>query len=147
MADDINTVVLVGRLTKAAECKYPREGFAVVNFTIAVNQSKKVNNEWTKYPNYFDVVFTGNYAAAMSKSLSKGLEVTVSGHLHQDRWEKNYQRYSKIIIQADNVKPGKLPKGTNAENSDAPAYAAEPAPTEQPDFSDSQDYGDEIPFN
>ena len=108
MADDINTVVLVGRLTKAAECKYPREGFAVVNFTIAVNQSKKVNNEWTKYPNYFDVVFTGNYAAAMSKSLSKGLEVTVSGHLHQDRWEKNDQKYSKIIIQADNVKPGKL---------------------------------------
>ena len=149
MADDINTVVLVGRLTKAAECKYPRENFAVVNFTIAVNESRKQGNEWTKYPNYFDVTFTGNYAAAMSKSLSKGIEVTVSGKLHQDRWEKDGQKYSKVIIKADNVKPGRLPKGNNAENSDAPAYAAEsePAPAEQPDFSDSQDYGDEIPFN
>ena len=41
MADNINVVVETGRLTKAAELKYPREGFAVVNFTIAVNESKK----------------------------------------------------------------------------------------------------------
>ena len=146
MADNINVVVETGRLTKAAELKYPRDGFAVVNFTIAVNESKKKGDEWTKYPNYFDVTFTGNYAAAIQKSLSKGLEVTVSGRLHQDRWEKDGQKYSKIVIIANNVEPGRPPKESTAE-ANAPAYSSEPAPAEQPDFADSQEYSDKIPFN
>ena len=146
MADNINVVVETGRLTKAAELKYPRDGFAVVNFTIAVNESKKKGDEWTKYPNYFDVTFTGNYAAAIQKSLSKGLEVTVSGRLHQDRWEKDGQKYSKIVIIANNVEPGRPPKESTAE-ANAPAYSSEQAPAEQPDFADSQEYSDEIPFN
>ena len=146
MADNINVVVETGRLTKAAELKYPREGFAVVNFTIAVNESKKKGDEWIQYPNYFDVTFTGNYAAAIVNSLSKGREVTVSGELHQDRWEKDGQKYSKVIIRANNVAPGRPPKGES--DSSAPAYSQSEPPESEPDFQQQQydDEGNPIPF-
>ena len=143
MAKDINGFFLQGRLTKAAELKYPRQDFPVVNFTIATNESKKNGDQWEDRANYFDVTFTGNYAKAIAPSLSKGMEVFIEGHAHQDRWEKDNQKYSRVVFIAENVRIGKAPKGTQpaAGNDNAPAYQqSQPAPEEG--YSE-----DEIPFN
>jgi len=41
MAGDINTVVLVGRLTRDAELKYTNTGLAVSKISLAINRRKK----------------------------------------------------------------------------------------------------------
>ena len=40
MAADLNHVVLIGRLTRDAELKYTTSGFAISNFSVAVNRLK-----------------------------------------------------------------------------------------------------------
>ena len=45
---DINHVVLVGRLTRNAELKYTSGGAAVSKFSVAVNQRRKKDDQWTE---------------------------------------------------------------------------------------------------
>jgi hypothetical protein len=49
MAKDINSVTIVGRLTKDAELKYTNSGTAISNLSIAVNRSKKVGDAFLMY--------------------------------------------------------------------------------------------------
>jgi len=140
MASDLNHVLLQGRLTKSAEVKYPRQDFCVVSFTIASNENHKNGDNWEKRPNYIDCTWTGNYAKACAPSMTKGREVFVEGNIHQDRWEKDGQKQSRIIIKASDVKMGKMPGEGN--NSTAPA-AEYP---EEPDAASDDDAPDDIPF-
>lgn len=139
MVNDINQVALTGRLVKGAEVKYPRENFCVVTFTIASNENQKKGDQWEKRANYIDCSFSGNYAKALAPSMTKGRSITVTGKIHQDRWEKDGQKQSKIIIKVDNAKLGQLPNG----KSDS----SEPSVEEQP-FDDVPDDSDpeSIPF-
>lgn len=140
MASDLNHVLLQGRLTKSAEVKYPRQDFCVVSFTIASNKNHKNGDNWEKRPNYIDCTWTGNYAKACAQSMTKGREVFVEGNIHQDRWEKDGQKQSRIIIKASDVKMGKMPGEGNAS---APA-ADYPEPGESDMGTDNAP--DDIPF-
>ena len=52
---DINSVVIVGRLTRDAELRYLNSGTAVASISIAVNRSKKDGDQWISEANFFDV--------------------------------------------------------------------------------------------
>lgn len=104
MANDTNSVVLVGRLGRDAELKYVGET-ALVQFSIAVNTSRK-NNSTGKYEdeaNWIDVKVWGRGAEAVHKYLEKGKQVCVSGSLRQERWETDGQQRSKIVVNAQSV--------------------------------------------
>lgn len=139
MASDMNHIFLQGRLTKSAEVKHPRQDFCVVSFTIASNENHKNGDQWEKRPNYFDCSWTGNYAKAVAESMTKGREVFVEGILHQDRWEKDGQKQSRIVIKVSNASLGRIPEG-KTESSPAPDYASEPESEGDPAAPD------EIPF-
>lgn len=144
MAGDTNCLFMKGRMVKLAETKYPREGMAVVDFTIAVNESVKKNDSWEKRPNYFDCSWIGNYAKTIAPSMTKGREVFVTGKLHQDRWEKNGQKQSKIVIKCENVDLGRLPEG-NKDNVSSGVPASDSYTAE--DYESSSDEPpDQIPF-
>ncbi len=134
MASDFNHIVLQGRLTKSAEVKYPRQDFCVVSFTIASNENHKNGDQWEKRPNYIDCTWTGNYAKALAESMTKGREVFLEGSLHQDRWEKDGQKQSRMIVKVTNLVPGRTP-GEKTESAPAVDYsdAPDPGDPEQPD--------------
>lgn len=134
MASDFNHIVLQGRLTKSAEVKYPRQDFCVVSFTIASNENHKNSDQWEKRPNYIDCTWTGNYAKALAESMTKGREVFLEGSLHQDRWEKDGQKQSRMIVKVTNLVPGRTP-GEKTESAPAADYsdAPDPGDPEQPD--------------
>lgn len=50
---DINKTVLVGRLTKDIEIKYTNSGTAIGNLSIAVNRSRKQNDQWIDEASFF----------------------------------------------------------------------------------------------
>lgn len=103
MANDINHVTVVGRLTRDAEISYLPSGVAVAKISIAVNRSRKNGDQWVEEVSYFDSSIFGKTAENLKPYLSKGKQIGLEGHLKQDRWEKDGQKFSKISIVADNV--------------------------------------------
>ena len=52
--NDLNHVVLIGRLTQDAELKYTQNGYAISSFSIAVNRSRKNGDQWVEEANFFE---------------------------------------------------------------------------------------------
>lgn len=103
MANDINVVTLVGRLTRDSELKYTNTGYAVCNFSLAVNRKKRSGDQWTDEVSYFDVVLFGKRGEAIQQYLGKGKQIAVSGELRQDRWEQDGQKRSKVVIVSSDI--------------------------------------------
>lgn len=103
MAADINSVTIVGRLTRDAELKYTNSGFAISNIGIAVNRSRKDGDQWVEEANFFDVTLLGRRAESLNQYLQKGTKIAVTGELRQERWEKDGQKRSRVSIQANNI--------------------------------------------
>jgi single-strand DNA-binding protein len=101
--NDINKVIIVGRLTRDAELKYTSNGFAVCKFSLAVNRRRKSGDQWVEEANFFDVVLWGRTAEALNQYLVKGKQVAVEGELRQNRWEQDGQPRSKVEISAINL--------------------------------------------
>lgn len=100
---DLNSVCLFGRLTANAELKQFENGGNIISFSIAVNTSYKKEGEWIDYPNFFNVKYSGKNLANLNQYLTKGQAVVISGHLKQDRWEKDGKKNSAVIIEAEQV--------------------------------------------
>ncbi len=80
--DDINVVILSGRLTRDPEVKYTPSGRPVVRFGIAVNRSfVDSNNERQERTSFVNIVVWGAQAENCGKFLSKGSPVMVEGRL------------------------------------------------------------------
>ena len=112
MANDINMVVLVGRLTRDAELKYTNSGLAICRFSIAVNRRKRSGDSWEDEASFFDVAIWGKQGEALNNYLEKGKQVAVHGELRQNRWEQDGQKRSRIEIVANNVQLLGNPAGT-----------------------------------
>jgi single-strand DNA-binding protein len=100
----INSVVIVGRLTRDAELKYTTSGQAVCKFSIAVNRRRKNGDQWEDEANFFDVVLWGKQGEALNQYLQKGKMIGVDGELRQERWiDQGSQNRSRIEIVASNI--------------------------------------------
>lgn len=83
-----------------------RERHAVLTFSVAVNESRKnqQTGEYEDYPNYVDCTMLGRRAESVSRYLTKGTYVALTGRLHQNRWQnKDGQNRSKLEVTADNI--------------------------------------------
>ena len=100
---DINTVILIGRLTRDAELKTLSNGQPVSKFSIAVNRRKKNGDRWEDEANFFDIVLWGRQAETLHPYLVKGKMIGVDGELRQDRWQQDGQNRSKVEVVANNI--------------------------------------------
>lgn len=103
MANDINISCVSGRLTAAPSLRRVQSGAAVLNFSIAVSKSRMVNQQWQEEVSYIDVEIWGPSAERLSGRVTKGTPVTVAGSLLQKRWEKDGQRFSRLVVSAHAV--------------------------------------------
>ena len=104
---DINSVTLVGRLTRNGECKYTPNGGAVVRFSLAVNRAKRsADGKWEEETSYFDCVYFGKGAEAVNPYLEKGRQVAIQGELRQSRWEQDGATRSRVEIYVNNLSLG-----------------------------------------
>ena len=142
MANDINHVTIVGRLTRDAEISYLPSGAPMAKISIAVNRSRKNGDQWMDEVSYFDSAIFGKTAENLKPYLSKGKQVGLEGHLKQDRWEKDGQKFSRISIIADNVQLlGGRSDGGGSGYSGAPS-----ATTGQQSPQSGDGDPDDIPF-
>ena len=125
----LNTVNIMGNLTRDPELKYIPSGKSVCNLSIANNRVYTSNGQKVTEVSYFDVEVWGAVAENCAKYLAKGRGVIVEGRLRQDRWEKDGKTQSRVKISANNIHF--LPFKRDDASGSAPAAEAD-APAEAP---------------
>lgn len=104
MSKSYNHVVLMGNLTRDPELRQTPSGQSVTNFTLALNRSyKDSNGEWQQTADFIDVVAWGTLGENVSKWVSKGRPVLVSGSLQSRSWEQDGNKRSKVEVLARDV--------------------------------------------
>lgn len=131
---NINRVCLSGHVTRDSELRATQSGTDVLNFSVAVNDSRKnqQTGQWEDFPNYIDCTLWGARAQGLSRILKKGVLVCLTGKLHQSSWERDGLKRTKIEVYVDDVEVLRRKEETYQQ---APSYP-------EPDM-----YGDEIPWS
>lgn len=152
--NDINKVVLVGRLTRDAELKYTNSGLAITRFSVAVNRRKKQGDDWIEEASFFDIVLWGKLGEAIIKYLIKGKQLAIEGELRQNRWEQDGQSRSKVEIIANNIQllggtnsGPQRPNTGNQQQGSTQGAAPQGKSSYGPDnFTGNDQFEDDIPF-
>ena len=100
----MNTVIMIGRLTRYPELRYiASTGTAVTRFSIAVNRPfAKKDAEVTA--DFFNIVVWGKRAETCTNYLQKGLQVAIQGRLQNNNYtDKNGVKQYSIEVIAENV--------------------------------------------
>jgi len=122
MANDINTVTIIGRLTADAELRTTTNGSEVCNFSIAVNRKYKD----VESVSFFSCVLWGKPAVALVQYLTKGKRIGVMGRLEQSRWQgQDGKTQSRVSIVGNQVQFLDSKKGDT--NGPVPDDDPEPA--------------------
>jgi len=141
MAQNINSVVLVGNLTRDPELRHTPSGTAVTTLRIAVNDRVKKGEEWQDAAYYFDVTVWGRTAENCAQYLAKGRPVGVQGKLTWREWDaQDGSKRQSVEVVADNIQflGGRdgggegaggggqfVPQGASQPASDFPSAAAD----------------------
>jgi single-strand DNA-binding protein len=144
----INSVVLVGNLTKDPELRHTSAGMPVCSLRLAVNTRRKdaATGQWGEKPNYFDITVWGQQGENCAQYLAKGRPVAIDGRIEWREWEaQDGTKRQAVEVVADNVQflggrdggPGE----TSSGNQFVPAGAATGSDA---DFGAPAD--DDIPF-
>lgn len=95
----MNSINIIGNLTKDVEIQYTQNNKAVTTVTLAVNEGYGDNQK-----TYFiDVQVWETQAENLAKYCGKGSKIAVTGKLIQQTWEYEGKKQSKVLIQANNV--------------------------------------------
>lgn len=146
MAQDINCVTLVGRLTRDCEIKYTQGGMAITRFSIAVNRTKRTDAGWEDEANFFNISLFGKLGPAIERYLAKGAQVAINGELRQSRYEVDGEKRSSIEVIANNVQL--LSSMKNEDSSESRRTTATKAKKQVVDMDDigPEEFDDDIPF-
>lgn len=154
---DLNTVILVGRVTRDMELKYGPSGMAFGKLSLAVNKKRKHGDQWVEEVSFFDINLFGKTAEALNQYLVKGKQIAVEGELHQNRWESDGKTHSKVEINANNIQLlGGDKTGQQSTQSAPPASSYTPrsegssrpasAPSKPVNDPFDDGFSDDIPF-
>jgi single-strand DNA-binding protein len=108
MANNLNSITVVGNITRDPEMRFTPSGVSKVTFGVAVNRSwrNQQSNEWEEQTSFFNVVCWRELADNVGASLKKGTRVVVTGRLEQRSWETEQgEKRSIVEIVADEVGP------------------------------------------
>lgn len=154
----LNTITIMGRLTRDPELRRTGSGTAVASFTLAVDRDFSGKDSGEKETDFIDCVAWRNTAEFVSKYFTKGRMAVVSGRLQIRPWtdkDGNKRRSAEVIAESvyfgDSKKDGDnsgSSYGSNPYNAPggygapAPSYAGPP----QNDFALLEDDDAQLPF-
>ena len=111
----MNSVVLVGRLTKDPELRYiPGTGTAVATFTMAINRDYKKKDGKVE-TDFIPVQVIGKAAEFCANYITKGRLVAIQGSIRVDRYEtQTGENRTFTKVSARNIKPLDYVKNDNS---------------------------------
>lgn len=84
----MNSVILVGRLTRDPEVRYTQQQMAIARFNVAVNRPKDKNGE--QKADFIETIAFGKTAEVIEKYFSKGSQIVVQGRLQNNNYEDRH---------------------------------------------------------
>lgn len=129
----LNSVTLLGNLTRDPELRYTPQGTAVTTFGLAVNRRYSQEGQAREEVCFIDIVAFGRQAETVDEYLTKGNLALVEGRLQWRSWETpEGQKRSKHEVVANNVQFMPRGSGGQSDGSYQPARSAPPKPSERP---------------
>ena len=98
----MNSVNIVGRLTRDPELRYTVEELAIASFVVAVDRYAKKDK---KEADFITVKCFGKTAEFVEKWTGKGLTIAVHGRIHTGTYDKDGERRQFFEVVADDVEP------------------------------------------
>ena len=136
----MNSVQLIGRLTRDPEVRYTDGGSSIARFSLAVDRRFKQENGADA--DFINIVSFGKTAEFIEKYFHKGMKVALNGRIQTGSYtDKDGKKVYTTDVIAENVEFCES-KGTSANND-------VPAPASDGDFMNIPDGIDdgELPFN
>lgn len=100
----LNKCLIIGNAGKDAELRYLASGTPQAQFSVAVNNRTKKNDEWVDETEWFSVVLWGAMAERLSQFIVKGAPVFVEGRIQTRSWEDDQgQKHFKTELIGNNV--------------------------------------------
>lgn len=112
--NNLNTVALVGRVVEDVKLQFSSRDNPYIFFSLAVNQNVKKADHYEDEASFIDCQLYGRSAEALEKYLKKGKLVSLDGRLKQNRWEKDGQKFSRLVVVVRELQL--LGGGERAEN-------------------------------
>ena len=157
----INKVTIIGRVGQKPELRHMPSGNAVIQLSIATNESYKDKNtgqavdstEWHR------VNFFGKPAEVLNQYIDKGSMLYIEGRINTRKWQdqQGQDRYSTEIIGREfqfiggsrtdgQEQQNYSPADQQPSSAPAPDPSAENSNIPSPNISSFDDFDDEIPF-
>lgn len=100
----LNTITIMGRLTKDPELRHTNSGTPVASFTLAVDRDFADKQSGQKETDFVEVVAWRSTAEFVSKYFAKGRMAVASGRLQMRRWtDKEGNKRTTAEVVAENV--------------------------------------------
>ena len=141
-----NKVILMGNLTTDPEIRTTTKGQNLASFTLAINRTwNSANGERQEETSFINCTAWGKTGETISKYVSKGRQLLVSGRLQQRTWQdkdtgKNRSAIDVIVEEFSFISDG------NRGGSYAAPVTKTQEPTVSEDFSDEPIDLSDIPF-
>lgn len=141
----MNSVNLIGNITRDVELQYAQSGTAIAKTGIALN--KKVKNTQGEYEDkaiFVDITAFGNTAETLNKYFFKGSKIGIDGELNFEQWTaQDGQKRSKLSVIVNKLHfIDKKDSATTQANTDFTPPAqnqqygyAQPAQQQQPAYT------------
>lgn len=133
----MNSVILIGRLTKDPEVRYTASQMAVASFTLAIDRPTGKDGE--KHADFPRITVFGKQAENCERYLSKGRMVAVQGRIQTGSYkDKDGKTVYTTDVVADRVE---FLGSNNGEKNEKESY------TERAEMPDSfTEIDDDVPF-
>lgn len=129
----LNTVILMGRLTRDPALRKTLNGISVCNFSIAAERPKKEG----KKTDFFDIVAWNRKADFVQQYFTKGMSCIVQGHLITEEWQdENHKKHISVKIIAHTVQFGQAKKTQATEKNTADAVTEDLVLVDAEDFEE-----------
>jgi single-strand DNA-binding protein len=149
MARGINKAIIVGTLGRDPEVKYTAGGSAIVNTSVATNESWRDKNtgENVEKTEWHRIVIFGKLAEIAAQYLKKGSQVYFEGKIQTRKWQdqSGQDRYTTEIVANEMQMLGGRADSSGGTSDFKPQQPAA-KPTSQFDAPPADDGFDDIPF-
>ena len=96
----MNSVNIIGNITRDVELKYAQNGTAIASIGVAVNkQVKNAQGGYDSKPVFIDVTAFGKTAETLNQYFRKGSKIGIDGELNFEQWtDQQGQKRSKLSV-------------------------------------------------
>lgn len=102
--NDLNCVVLIGRLTKDCLLEKSATGKSFMHYTIAVNHDRQNSDgRYDSVPDFINSVIFDSYAENLVKYMRKGTQVAVTAKIGTRRPLSDEKAYPQIIVKTVSI--------------------------------------------